>query len=513
MEVVICYCLNCKTELGRFRNAWNGIGNTYFSPIYNIVTSTGLETTGDVYEAAHGSSIRFSLLRDVACSRCGVVLGLRCDTAPENHILKQDQLILRLKEMFIISERSGQSVNASVLKTISLKEDGNTDTSTLSRIAPVHSFSRPHDPSIDSNNREYDETGDEALGIREAHKLLQIRQSPQFVTVKEIKCLSVEVENFKNWARDLILNQQKDIERLSGTISGIEKEMQSIKNLLLEVKNESKFCHRNKKYANELVDMRDEIKQVSGKLDQKKDAPDWTKTAGLLARNLKTVASDVKNLSVKAEEVNGLKLNLEELAGRLHFIEVEHKDLVCPKFPATIKKVSLSRKRTHDLVENNGQNQDLSFSPAQLKIKEECLGELPTKDDQTTGIINLVLPNPDSQLHGKSHDESTAQGHIPARKKYSTHRTPQVLIRGSNIKASLNEVSKKSDSLKLGEKKFDLAEHQSVTRTDFTRKDKQRRRSESNLQGSMKKAYTITQKKELKNIEILDTNQFETIRL
>ncbi|RKF57738.1 hypothetical protein GcC1_187001 [Golovinomyces cichoracearum] len=513
MEVVICYCLNCKSELGRFRNAWNGIGNTYFSPIYNLVTSTGLETTGDVYEAAQGSSIQFSLLRDVVCTRCGVVLGLRCDTAPENHLLKQDQLILRLKEMFIVSERSGKSVNASVLKTISLKEEGNTDTTTLPRVAPVHLFSHPLNPSTDSNDREYDETGDDVLEKIQAHKLSQTKQSPQFVTVKELKSLTVEVENFKTWTRDLISNQQKDIERLSRTISGIEREMQSVKNLLQEIKTQSKTCYPGKEFAKELVDTRDVIKKVSGKLDQKEDAPDWTKTAGLLARNLKIVASDVKNLSVKAEEVSGLKLNLEELAGRLHFIEVEHKDLACPKFPASVNEVSLSRKRTHDLVENNGRNQEPNSSQVQLKIKNEFLGELRTRDDQRTEIINLVLPEPNSQVHGKSHDKSTVQGHIPPRKKDFTHRTPQVLIRGSNIKKSLNEVSKKPDSSKLGEKKVDLAEHRSMTRTEYTRKDKQRRRSESTLQGSMKKVYTITQKNKTENLEILGTNQFEKIRI
>lgn len=58
MEIVVCYCLKCKVELGRFRNSWNGIGNTYFSPVYPILTyDDGFDGTGDIHQAAAGSQI------------------------------------------------------------------------------------------------------------------------------------------------------------------------------------------------------------------------------------------------------------------------------------------------------------------------------------------------------------------------------------------------------------------------------------------------------------------------
>ena len=58
MEVVTCYCLKCKSELGRFRNTWIGLGNTYFSPAYpSLSRIVGLQATGDVHEAAPGSQI------------------------------------------------------------------------------------------------------------------------------------------------------------------------------------------------------------------------------------------------------------------------------------------------------------------------------------------------------------------------------------------------------------------------------------------------------------------------
>jgi hypothetical protein len=109
MEIVVCHCLKCKAELGRFRNSWNGIGNTYFSPVRAPLSVDGFEGTGDIYEAAQGSQIEdrygcsrqhnfstkpadvilCSLLQDLACRKCQSVLGLRCDSAPNGHLLQQ----------------------------------------------------------------------------------------------------------------------------------------------------------------------------------------------------------------------------------------------------------------------------------------------------------------------------------------------------------------------------------------------------------------------------------------
>jgi len=109
MDIVTCHCLKCQSELGRFRNSWNGIGNTYFSPVHPPLSVNGVESTGDIYEAARGSQIedRYnflspcyvplkpanvnlrSLLQDLACAVCQHVLGLRCDSAPDGHLLQQ----------------------------------------------------------------------------------------------------------------------------------------------------------------------------------------------------------------------------------------------------------------------------------------------------------------------------------------------------------------------------------------------------------------------------------------
>ena len=107
MNVVTCYCSSCKAELGRFNNSWNGIGKTYFTPVYAPLSLKGLSVTGAVHEAATGSNLEnrfvfsqfffmlyldadvgyYSFLQDVLCKECGFVVGLKCDKAPEGHLL------------------------------------------------------------------------------------------------------------------------------------------------------------------------------------------------------------------------------------------------------------------------------------------------------------------------------------------------------------------------------------------------------------------------------------------
>jgi hypothetical protein len=58
MENVICSCGKCGEELGYFRNAWNGIGNTYISPIYPPASALdGFVPTNSIYKGAEHTQI------------------------------------------------------------------------------------------------------------------------------------------------------------------------------------------------------------------------------------------------------------------------------------------------------------------------------------------------------------------------------------------------------------------------------------------------------------------------
>ena len=58
LENVICSCLHCKTEVGCFKNSWNGLGKSYISPIYHAAScAKGLEATDNKFLAAAGTMI------------------------------------------------------------------------------------------------------------------------------------------------------------------------------------------------------------------------------------------------------------------------------------------------------------------------------------------------------------------------------------------------------------------------------------------------------------------------
>jgi len=121
MEEVVCFCLKCNAELGVFKNSFDGIGNTYFSPREPLTGVVyGFQATGHIYQAASGSEVENSVLRDLACSFCNTVVGLRCDGAPEGNILRKHQILLRLAHMLVLYTESRLRAVVSVKERFAL---------------------------------------------------------------------------------------------------------------------------------------------------------------------------------------------------------------------------------------------------------------------------------------------------------------------------------------------------------------------------------------------------------
>lgn len=108
----------------------------------------GLETTGDVYQAAPESPVENSVLQDLACRSCKTVLGLRCDSAPENHLLRDQQLLLRLAHMSVISKDTRQNAVVDVKEKFALTLPGTKKPSTPRRAPTEQTSIRFQSPSI-----------------------------------------------------------------------------------------------------------------------------------------------------------------------------------------------------------------------------------------------------------------------------------------------------------------------------------------------------------------------------
>ncbi|POS86003.1 hypothetical protein EPUL_002764 [Erysiphe pulchra] len=514
MEVVICYCLNCKSELGRFLNAWNGIGNTYFTPIYNIVSGTGLETTGDVYEAANGSSIQH---RDVVCARCRVVLGLRCDSAPDDHILKKNQLILRLKETSIISEGSGKVANLSVLKVIPLRDDKNTNSSIVPHTPSLLPSRRSSVSHASLSNHKFSSVNVEVSEEHSSKKLRAITLPKQPDLESEITSLAIGVEKFRGWAEDIILSQQKDIDRLSGTMLRIERDMQTLKSHMQDLNNKLTSNYHTKNQCNEAAEARDEIKRVNERLDQKEETPEWNKAASLLARNMKTIAGDFKKLSIQVERTYGFEKTLKDLAGRLDFLEVQDRLIVRERIPSCSKEISgesVSRKRNRELVEKSTWNKKKTFDLAQVKVKKRRSDELRTKDSLESNlqiprpdIVDLVSPEPDPQCFDKKEEGNPTQNNSCAMRKGIFHQTPQVLIRASNTTKMLLQVPKKGSELPIEARKS-TDQDSNLLRGNNVKEDQERQcKSDLRIQDSILRLCSMSSDGTGKNTDIVDSNR------
>ncbi|CAD6451652.1 e9a5ca29-f969-45f1-b345-d857e3ab81aa [Sclerotinia trifoliorum] len=147
-EVIICYCLKCGVKLGGFGNLWEGLGKTYYIPKV-IKDVTGFKGVGAIKLSDGplqvGTVIENSSLQDLACSDCHEVLGLRCASAPEGHLLKSDQLLLCAKKLSMESQRTGERAVLSVTKTHDLTKSSNNLSSPSKRPSMLSRAPLPSD--------------------------------------------------------------------------------------------------------------------------------------------------------------------------------------------------------------------------------------------------------------------------------------------------------------------------------------------------------------------------------
>ncbi|SZF06075.1 unnamed protein product [Blumeria hordei] len=448
MEIIICYCIKCNSEVGRFQNAWNAIGNTYHSPIHSPISGDGLETTGNIYEAARGSSIQFSLLRDIVCVNCRTILGLSCDSAPGAHILKRGQLILRLKELNIVLENSGEPAKISTLKAIPLinEDDKSVRPSQPTSITPkslakplshieqgAPSLCKDKNKVVERQNSCETSTGRSSLLTENGSRVTKLLG-------QEYQNRSAEIEKFKYWAEDTIREQRLDIDRISGTMLRIEGDVQMLKEFMLEVRMNLALNLMPSAHEFKLDEVRNEIKQVNEKLAQREPGTDWNKAASLLARNLKTVAAEMNKLSTQAKKADEMRSTLETLTVRLRQLEQQNLDSSDNELPTIGKSLGEAshRKRLyekdHNLHEEAGHSGKKIFLGQPKAYHELVKNKGQETPESKSAAERLVSLEPQLKSIEKSEGKTAIESHILRENHVFSNRKPQVLIRSSNLK-------------------------------------------------------------------------------
>ncbi|KAH8674529.1 hypothetical protein BGZ60DRAFT_273846 [Tricladium varicosporioides] len=303
MEVVVCYCQKCNLELGQFKNSWNGIGKAYSSPVYPMLTpANGFEAVGPVFQGSSRSLIENSFLQDLVCRRCRTSVGLRCDNAPQGHMLSRDQLILALPKLSVISNATGDPAKISTLQSFSLTLDGLGKPSVSRRAATVQpAVSRKSMSTAPASNGESSVSG----------SMLPPINQPSF-----------DFSNFKSWVHDSITTQQKDIDRVSGALNRIEGEIQVFREFMketrIELKKNEQFQTSQNADLNTVSQIKTEVEVLTQKVYSLDQLENHRGVSGVsLSKDIEIIISDMTKVNDKAYEVDDVKEDLQDVKDQL----------------------------------------------------------------------------------------------------------------------------------------------------------------------------------------------------
>lgn len=220
---------------------------------------------------------------------------MRCQDAPPGHILRKDQIILRLNKMSVVSRRTGKPSTPTIRHAYTLKKDANADDG--------------QDKATGVNGHDNSLPGDE-MGL-----------SPPLDDADRLQNLV----HFAEWAEGAIDTQKKDIDRISASVSKIEKDMRSFKDFMTMVRKELSMRPTN-------IEM-DEIRSsVSSLRDEMDDSGfDRRATEGSLSfEDVDLMTESIAKISHKVSEFDPLKLEVQLLKSRLKRFEDDAKEAGLP---------------------------------------------------------------------------------------------------------------------------------------------------------------------------------------
>lgn len=262
MDIVSCSCAKCDTFISDFDNAWNKFGKGHYMPIQSSTSmsttsknswTTGLAPSQDARMAALNTVLEDSYLQDLACKGCGEVLGLKCQNAPVGHILKKDQILLRLKKLNVLSRRTGKVAQPVVRKSHELNKDAGTPTG-------------ERKDGLDAENEETDQ--------------------------------------FRRWTEVAIEEQKADIERISASVQRIETDMQSFKDFMTVVRKELSIRPTNI----ELDSIRASITET---IDRRQGVALSSEDLELMTDSISKISSRVSEVDTLKLEVQLLKSRIK----------------------------------------------------------------------------------------------------------------------------------------------------------------------------------------------------------
>lgn len=330
-------------------------------------------------------------------------------------------MILRLAEMSVVYEGSGAKAKISIMKSYPLTNSSvRARTQSVSRRASVsQSVSRPKPPRF----------------------LPSIPRTPSAVSRPSTPSTprpQVDVAKFKSWAEAAINTQQEEIDRISGSVVRIEKNMLLFKDFMEEIRAELAFARRDEdQKTGEISVVRGELANLRQQISSN-PRPVSRGSFELSKRSLDVIAKDVQLVSHKVDEVDILKEELEQLKAQLRTLqsaakgtnilketaftstketEITHPDETATATDHIKDRLSLRgtrsrRKRNHDEVHEHGIN-------SQVEQPERPVKKRRTRNMPTTANKDFSAEDSFVARDQQKNSRSRMVVEIPSSKKVS----------------------------------------------------------------------------------------------
>ncbi|KAI1757095.1 hypothetical protein F4782DRAFT_214168 [Xylaria castorea] len=121
METVTTCCSQCQHRLGSLLNLWTQIGKRYISPVVQTTHALDISPDGVIRLGEIGTIVDNCRVQNVVCNRCRSILGSKCLSSAVNHVLHEDQLLLRTSSIQIKDLDGHGTIQPTIQRLLNLK--------------------------------------------------------------------------------------------------------------------------------------------------------------------------------------------------------------------------------------------------------------------------------------------------------------------------------------------------------------------------------------------------------
>ncbi|KAK4649392.1 uncharacterized protein QC761_118460 [Podospora bellae-mahoneyi] len=327
MKTASCECKKCQASVGSFSNLWIRIGNSYLGPVIQSDEDLAIRCEGTTRIGGKGTLVEGCHLQTLFCDGCAAILGFRCIETPVNHVLDDNQVLLRIASVNLLGEER-EELEPEVKRVLSINEPSRT--------------SNGGPPYLSSNSPSTLEFQQLKFDLEGQKDYLRRIDNNGFRIVAGLDKRVARVESDSK-------TLQETVSGFKGSILGVQD---SLKSLLGSELNGIDKCGTEQKAT--LEGLRSRVSLVSDGLD-------------MIQQQATDLAEELR------EEVSDLKNQLEQTTGELDILRAEIKvsvsaDNYARDMAAMRTEIAQLRRDLHTVRSNEHERVAPSFPSRELEI-------------------------------------------------------------------------------------------------------------------------------------------------